>query len=150
MDHYDPGVLRYAAKRWLLFFATIILFSFTLLGYRLVDLQVIRHDQLSNAARGNTIRTVERAARRGDILDRRGNLLATSLFVKTVCADPSMIGEYRPHIARTLAPLLEMDEDPARQAAHTAARSAMIMPLFKGEFGSTGMIAGRKNLTEWT
>ena len=129
MDHYDPGVLRYAAKRWLLFFAAIILFSFTLLGYRLVDLQVIRHDQLSNAARGNTIRTVERAARRGDILDRRGNLLATSLFVKTVCADPSMIGECRPHIARTLAPLLEMDE--------VALNNRLAPRVFRNEAGQT-------------
>ena len=35
-----------------------------------------------------------------------GNLLATSIFVKTVCADPSLIGNRVPEIARVLAPLL--------------------------------------------
>ena len=80
--------LQRSAKRWLYCFGAIMLLSFSLLGYRLVDLQVIRHAQLSDAARGNTVRTIVREPRRGNILDSRGNLLATSLFVKTVCADP--------------------------------------------------------------
>ena len=85
MEEIHQHTPRYAAKRWLIFFGFILLLSFSLLGYRLVDLQVVRHDQLTVAARGNTIRTIEREARRGNILDRNGNLLATSLFVKTVC-----------------------------------------------------------------
>ena len=49
--------LQRSAKRWLYCFGAIMLLSFSLLGYRLVDLQVIRHAQLSDAARGNTVRT---------------------------------------------------------------------------------------------
>ena len=102
--------LRQRAGRWVYCFGAIMLLSFSLLGYRLVDLQVIRHGELSDTARGNTVRTIVREPRRGDILDVRGNLMATSLFVKTICADPALIGAYGPHLARALAPRLELDE----------------------------------------
>jgi len=98
------------SRRWLIFFGLVMLITFGLLGYRLVDLQIVKHDQLRDAAQNNTVRTIERKAQRGNILDRNGNLLATSLFVKTICADPSLIGHYLPNVARTLAPVLEMDE----------------------------------------
>ena len=80
------------------------------MGDRLVDLQVVRHAQLSDAARGNTVRTIVREPRRGNILDARGNLLATSLFVKTICADPGLIGPYGPQLAAALAPHLELEQ----------------------------------------
>jgi len=114
MENIDESVMRHSAKRWLIFFASIMLFSFTLLGYRLIDVQVVRHDQLRDWARGNHIRTVVLQSQRGDILDSRGNQMATSLFVKTVCADPSVIGSFQPQIAHALAPLLEMNEDVLR------------------------------------
>ena len=40
----------------------------------------------------------------------RGNVLATSLFVKTVCADPSLIGTQQVVVARALSPLLKVNE----------------------------------------
>ena len=127
MEEIHQHTPRYAAKRWLIFFGFVLLLSFSLLGYRLVDLQVVRHDQLTVAARGNTIRTIEREARRGNILDRNGNLLATSLFVKTVCADPVLIGRHQDAVAQTLAPMLEMDVALLRE---------MLQPrLFRNESG---------------
>jgi cell division protein FtsI/penicillin-binding protein 2 len=84
--------------------------AFAGLVYRLVDLQVRRHDELAGKAQQNTQREFWQAPRRGDILDARGNLLATSLFVKTVCADPVLIGNQQAVVARTLAPLLQMSE----------------------------------------
>ena len=89
--------------------ASILLVAFTGLGYRLVDLQIHRHDKLRDTARGNTTRTVIVQPRRGDIFDSKGNKLATSRFVKTVCADPVMIGHHYPAVARALAPILGMD-----------------------------------------
>lgn len=80
------------------------------LVYRLVDLQVLRHAELSAKARNNTQRTFVREPRRGDILDVRGNQLATSIFVKTVCADPSLIGSNSLLVARAVAPALELPE----------------------------------------
>ena len=84
--------------------------SFAGLGYRLVDLQVLRHDELAALAQQNTQREFWHAPSRGDILDARGNLLATSIFVKTVCADPVLIGNQQAVVARALAPLLQMSE----------------------------------------
>ena len=81
------------------------------LGYRLVDLQVLRYAELSAKARDNTRREFLLEPRRGDILDIKGNLLATSVFVKTVCADPALIGNRQTEVARAVAPLLQMSEN---------------------------------------
>ncbi len=80
------------------------------LCYRLVDLQVLRHDELSAKAERNTQREFWQAPRRGDILDVNGNILATSVPVKTICADPSLVGNFQPNIARAIAPLLNLNE----------------------------------------
>ncbi|HYG34998.1 MAG TPA: penicillin-binding protein 2 [Clostridia bacterium] len=94
-----------------LFVLTLLLsLAFTGLGYRLVDLQVLRHDELSNKAQQNTQRAILLEPRRGDIVDAKGNLLATSIFVKKVCADPTLIGPRYNEVARAIAPLLEIDE----------------------------------------
>jgi cell division protein FtsI/penicillin-binding protein 2 len=84
--------------------------AFAGLGYRLVDLQVLRHDELSAKAEQNTQREFWQAPRRGDILDANGNILATSVAVKTICADPSLIGNFQPQVARAVAPLLNVNE----------------------------------------
>lgn len=94
----------------LLMLALLLAMAFAGLGYRLVDLQVLRHDELSNQARKVTHYTYALAPKRGDILDRNGNLLATSVFVKTVCADPSLIGNKQAEVARAIAPLLGLQE----------------------------------------
>jgi cell division protein FtsI/penicillin-binding protein 2 len=80
------------------------------LGYRLVVLQVVRHDELSVKAQHNTQREYREAPRRGDIVDAKGNLLATSIPVKTVCADPTLIGTQYLAVAHVIAPLLQLSE----------------------------------------
>ena len=99
-----------AQYRRLALMALLLVVAFAGLGYRLVDLQVVRHDDLSREAAGRRESTVIRPSHRGDILDARGNVLATSLFVKTVCADPSLIGTNQAIVARAIAPLLGMSE----------------------------------------
>ncbi len=88
----------------------VLVAAFGGLAYRLVDLQILRHAELQARAHDNTQRTLHVAPRRGDILDSRGHLLATSIFVKTVCADPSLIGTRHAEMARVLAPLLDLKE----------------------------------------
>src|SRR5579862_9301757 len=102
-----PKRLQY--KR-LLMLALVLVAGFVGLGYRLVDLQVLRHDELRVKAMENTQHDMLLEPRRGDILDCKGNLLATSVFVKTLCADPSVIGRYAPEVAHALAPLLQKSE----------------------------------------
>lgn len=100
---------RLQLKRALLLLLLLGL-AFAGLGYRLVELQVLRHDELAAKAQLNTQREFWRPPRRGNILDARGNLLATSIFVKTVCADPVLIGKRQAAVAHILAPLLQTDE----------------------------------------
>ncbi len=96
--------------RRLIWMAVLLGVAFAGLGYRLVDLQVIRHEELKVKANQNTQRTVLLEPRRGDILDARGNPLATSVYVKTVCADPSLIVNRQAEVAHALAPLLDIPE----------------------------------------
>src|ERR1017187_233131 len=98
--------------------------AFAGLGYRLVDLQVVRHAELSGLAQINTQHEYLQTPRRGDILDANGNILATSVPVKTVCADPTLIGPQAPVVAHTLAPFLRQDE--AKLAQKLAPRSYVI------------------------
>jgi len=96
--------------RRLLLLVLLLGSAFVGLGYRLVDLQVVRHDELSAKAQQNTQSEILLEPRRGDILDARGNQLATSVFVKTVCADPVLIGDSQTKVARAIAPLLGLNE----------------------------------------
>src|SRR5215470_3487524 len=96
--------------RRVLMLVVLVLLAFAGLGYRLVDLQVLRHEELSAKAQENTQLEFPLEPRRGDILDAKGNLLATSILVKTVCADPTTVGNRQSEVARTLVPLLQMSE----------------------------------------
>jgi|SRR5665213_218332 len=90
--------------------------AFAGLAWRLVDLQVLRHAELSRLAEQNTEREFWQPAKRGDILDAGGNLFATSIPVRTVWANPALLAGQRllpnPQIefAHALAPLLQVDE----------------------------------------
>ena len=100
---------RVQIKRVLLLLGLLGL-AFVGLGYRLVDLQVVRHEELSEQAQKDTQREFWQAPRRGDILDVHGNLLATSIPVETVCADPTLISNQQALVAHVLAPLLHVSE----------------------------------------
>ena len=84
--------------------------AFAGLVYRLVDLQVLRHVELAKLAGNNTQREYWQAPRRGDILDANGNFLATSVAVKRICADPSLVGNQSAVVARAIAPVLKLNE----------------------------------------
>ncbi|MEO5802273.1 MAG: penicillin-binding protein 2 [Verrucomicrobiota bacterium] len=97
--------------RRLLALALLLLAGLACLGFRLVDLQVFRHDELRAQARRNTQRVIAREPLRGQIRDIRGVPLATSVQAKIVCADPKLIGDRWMEMARVLSPLLKMDEN---------------------------------------
>jgi cell division protein FtsI (penicillin-binding protein 3) len=96
--------------RRLLLLAGMLGGALALLAFRLVDLQVFRHEELQARAQQNTVRKFRIPSRRGDILDTRGNLLAASELVKTVCADPTLVGNRQAEVARAIAPILELGE----------------------------------------
>jgi len=84
--------------------------AFVCLGLRLADLQVLRHAELRALAEVNTVRRISIQPRRGDILDARGNLLASSTMVKTIYANPTLISNRQAEVARAIAPILGMNE----------------------------------------
>jgi len=97
--------------RRLIWLVLLLCLAFAGLGYRLIDLQVLRHEELSAKAQQNTQAEILLEPRRGDILDAKGNLLATSMFVKRVCADPTLLGgTNQALVAHLLAPLLQTNE----------------------------------------
>jgi cell division protein FtsI/penicillin-binding protein 2 len=109
--------------RKLLMLGLLLTAAFSGLGYRLVDLQCLRHDELSARAESNTRREFVFEPRRGDILDVKGNVLATSAFAKTVCADPSLMNERQADVvARAIAPLLQLNDRALFQRLATRTR----------------------------
>jgi cell division protein FtsI/penicillin-binding protein 2 len=88
----------------------LLAIAFAGLGYRLVDLQVLRHEEILPKADGRTKKTFIRAPLRGSILDCRQTVLAGSEAVKTICADPALLGTHQATVARALAPLLKTNE----------------------------------------
>jgi cell division protein FtsI (penicillin-binding protein 3) len=79
-------------------------------GARLVQLQGVEADRYATlaASSGGTV-TVELPADRGEILDRDGRPLATSVDGRMVVADPSMTADKAQRLARFLAPRLHID-----------------------------------------
>ncbi len=133
-------------RRALLLLAFLSL-AFGGLGYRLVDLQVLRHDELSAKAEQNTQHEFWQAPRRGDILDANGNILATSVPVKTICANPSLMGNFQPLIAHAIAPILKLNEaDLAQRLTPHLVRNA------NGEISTNGLHYVRlaKNISDET
>src|ERR1700692_4435064 len=96
--------------RRLLWVKCLVCSALGLLAIRLVDLQVLQHNRLGDRAEKNTRSAIVKPAMRGQIRDARGNLLATSVGAKVICADPSLIAGHQWEVARILAPLLQTNE----------------------------------------
>jgi cell division protein FtsI/penicillin-binding protein 2 len=81
------GARRFHAR--LLAAALFVLLCFGLLGWRLVHLQVVRHDELALQAEANRIAVVPIVPNRGLIVDRNGVVLATNYSAYTLEITPS-------------------------------------------------------------
>jgi cell division protein FtsI (penicillin-binding protein 3) len=79
-------------------------------GARLVQLQGVEPEKYATlaASTGGTV-TVELPAQRGDILDRNGRPLATSVAGRMVVADPLLTRPYAAPLARFLSTRLHVD-----------------------------------------
>ena len=60
---------------------------------RLVYLQIFRHADLTARADRQQSRTIESPAKRGEILDRNGRILARSIDADTIYAVPTELGD---------------------------------------------------------
>ena len=91
-DNASP-LWRSTMKRRLLAGAIILVAWSAAIEARLVYLQVIRHNDLAARARDQQTGTVEMPAKRGDILDRNGRVLAFSVDAESVYAVPTDIAD---------------------------------------------------------
>jgi cell division protein FtsI/penicillin-binding protein 2 len=98
-------------RRRLIVLTSIVALCFVGLGCRLVDLQWAHHEEFARLADEQHDNFYYREAPRGDIRDRRGNVLATSVPVKRIVADPSALKGQEAEVARFLAPLLKTNEN---------------------------------------
>jgi cell division protein FtsI (penicillin-binding protein 3) len=68
-----------------------LVFWMLVIGGRLVQLQIHRHDELALRARNQQLSSIETAPTRGQVLDRQGRELARSLDTESFYSDPSEV-----------------------------------------------------------
>src|SRR6185436_4505597 len=88
-DNEAPGAP--SARRRILFVAIGLVFWMLVIGGRLVQLQIHRHDELALRARNQQLSSIETAPTRGQVLDRQGRELARSLDTESFYSDPSEV-----------------------------------------------------------
>ncbi|MGA2604933.1 MAG: penicillin-binding protein 2 [Verrucomicrobiia bacterium] len=104
---------------------------FTALAFRLFDLHVLQHKELSAMAQANREQVVHRQGRRGSILDANGNLLANSLSVHIVTADATITTPHAAEVAEELAPLLRTDTESLTQKLSGQTHYVRLSPRVK-------------------
>jgi cell division protein FtsI/penicillin-binding protein 2 len=80
------------SKRLYVCAVVLAVWSVAILG-RLLYLQVLQHEDFARRAEKQQQRTVEAPAKRADIVDRNGQLLAYSVEADTIYAVPTDIGD---------------------------------------------------------
>jgi cell division protein FtsI/penicillin-binding protein 2 len=94
----------FASSYRLVLLATVVLVCFVSIGVRLVHLHVLDRQQLVSYVDRARRSIIVEQARRGDILDTRGDILATSRTQVTLAVDPWALVEY-----------LDFEKDPVRR-----------------------------------
>lgn len=79
-------------RRRAMFVALGLVAWMAIVGLRLGQLQITRHNELSNRAKNQQLGTVETSPTRGLLLDRQGRELARSVDTESFYADPREIG----------------------------------------------------------
>ncbi len=115
------------------FMLIVAVFSIWMLGIgvRLVHLQVTQHEWLKGQAIKQRTNIEKTKLMRGTILDRDDHMLATSIRVNTLIADPSEIDDVE-KAAKALAKILKIDERQlSTQLAEAKASKKKFVPLLK-------------------
>jgi cell division protein FtsI (penicillin-binding protein 3) len=97
-----------SAHRRIMFVAIGLVFWMLVIGGRLVQLQIHRHDELAARARSQQMSSIETAPTRGQVVDRQGRELARSLDTESFFSDPSEVVDVE-GTARKIAALTGMD-----------------------------------------
>ncbi len=101
---------RDVVRRRLLVTACVMALWGIAIEARLFQLQVYRHDVLVERARRQRSRTITTNPKRGEIVDREGRVLAFSVDVESIFADPSGVAD-PVKTARVLCDVLECRDE---------------------------------------
>ncbi|OGA81661.1 MAG: penicillin-binding protein 2 [Burkholderiales bacterium RIFCSPHIGHO2_01_FULL_63_240] len=108
LKNLEQELGRFRARLWAA--AGFVLFCFGLLAFRLVVLQVIRHDDLATRAEANRVAVVPIVPNRGLIVDRHGVVLANNYSAYTLEITPSKVDD----VEATINALAEIVDIQAR------------------------------------
>ena len=123
-DQSANAVRQTLKRRVALAFGFLLLWA-VVIEARLVYLQVIRHAKWSARAERQQSRTIEAPAKRGDILDRNGHILAYSVDADTIYAVPVELGDVEATTREICRALRDCD---AKE------RQAMVERIRKGKY----------------
>ena len=113
---------RTTLKRRIVVAAALLLSWSIAIEARLVYLQVIRHDELTSRAERQQSRTLTSPAKRGEILDRRGHVLAYSVDAESVYAVPTEIDDPRSAIESLCSALEDCTRDEKQELLERISR----------------------------
>ncbi len=99
----------------LLVAALFVLLCFGLLGWRMVVLQVVRHDELALQAEANRIAVLPVVPNRGLIVDRNGVVLATNYSAYTLEITPSRVQGEMDAVIDSLAEVVPIEQRDRRR-----------------------------------
>jgi cell division protein FtsI/penicillin-binding protein 2 len=102
-------MLKSMQYRRLLWLALVVVLAYCGLGWRLVDLQVFSAAPVRQAYERGAVREYIELPRRGDILDRHGATLTTSVQRFNIGAEPLHVAPLQQSVAERLAGPLQMD-----------------------------------------
>ena len=112
-------------KRILVMMAAFLALMLALCA-QLVNLQILRANELQQRAQRQWTSEAVIAPRRGAILDRNGETLAVSATSYTACATPRQVTDAR-EFARIVAPVLDMEEDDIVKKVSDAGKGSVIL-----------------------
>jgi cell division protein FtsI (penicillin-binding protein 3) len=120
--HFNYEETQRVRAGWLLVFFVI---GFLALGWRVVDLTVVQHEDLVKQAKCRRMANLKLTKPRGEILDRDGKRLAGAINADSVFADPSQIKNPE-EVAGPLAALLDLDRARVLKKLKTKGKYASI------------------------
>lgn len=125
----------------------ILFAGFVVLEWRLVHLQVLRHDELEEKAEEYRFTTRVEQAWRGQIRDRNGIQLALTVPVKNVYADLTVWTNRVELLAHIVAPLLGMDQSELSRRVRQKLNEHSVSPSDQGP----GVLLLKRGITpmEW-
>ena len=125
----------------------MVMLAFAWLGYRLFDIQVIRHTELAGKARALTTQPASWQHARGIIYDRSGWPGACHSYpAKTVYVNAALLKNEAEQIAHTCSPILRVPQRELADAFHAQLHKAEI-----GTISAPPPLLVRRNvsLSEW-